>query len=260
MHHLHIDRFAGIASPVHRLDPRAKLIAALLTILLIVLTPDRWLVTHAIQLVLIWGVIFASRVPAGYILKRSLPLLPLVVVVAAFVPFITPGGTVYELSMRGRTVAVTDAGLLRFGAIVAKAYLSFFAASALVATTRFGDLMWAAGRLKVPAKLVLVISFMYRYLFILIDEVSHMLLARELRSPAASRLALIRSSGGIVGAMFVRSYEHAQRLYAAMLLRGYSGRPLLFHHPRVRRADVAATGLYVAASGAAMIVGAVLHG
>jgi cobalt/nickel transport system permease protein len=100
----------------------------------------------------------------------------------------------------------------------------------LVSTTRFPDLIHALEHLRVPSILTTIIAFLYRYLFVLTDEVYRMLRARESRSGAVTGA---RSGGGVLwrakiagnmaGQLFLRSYERSDRIYNAMLSRGYVG-------------------------------------
>lgn len=260
MHHLHIDRYANMTSPVHRMDPRVKTATMLSFILLVVMTPERHALSFTLYGFMLFGVIRLSRVPLGYLIRRALLLVPFAFAVSVFVPFTMPGETIWQFTLFGRPVTVTDEGLIRFGAINAKAALSFAATFTLAAATRFGDLMWAAARLGMPAKLVLIISFMYRYLFILLDTATHMKLARDLRSSGHSAAAMTIASGNIIGALFVRSYDHAQALYDAMLLRGYTGHPVRQGGQPLTVRDIAAALAFVLAGGAAAIGGGLLHG
>ncbi len=237
MHHTHIDRYSGLLSPVHALDARVKLLATLAFVFLVVLTPDGWFLSFGAYALLVWAVIFASRVPKGYILRRSLTIFPFALTVSVFVPFITPGPVLWSFDWGPLAGQVTTTGLDRFASLSLKALVSFFATIALVATTPFGELMKAAGKLGLPSRMVVVLSFMYRYLFLIIDETSHMLLARTLRGGGGR--ALLRASGGIVGALLVRSFEHADRLYFAMLLRGYDGKPVSLRPSHLTSRDIA---------------------
>jgi cobalt/nickel transport system permease protein len=99
----------------------------------------------------------------------------------------------------------------------------------LTATTQFPDLMHALRHLRVSSLLVAIISFMYRYLFVLVDEAMRLLRAREARS---ARLAnrgggsiwwRAKVAGNMVGQLFLRSYGRSDRVYNAMLARGYRG-------------------------------------
>ncbi len=257
MHHTHIDRYAGLQSPVHDLDARAKLLATLAFVLLVVLTPDGWFFSFGMYAALIWGAIFVSRVPKRYILLRSLSIFPFALAASAFVPFITPGPEAWSFRFGPFAGTVTSTGLERFGSLSLKALVSFFATITLVASTPFGELMEAAGKLGLPSRMVVTLSFMYRYLFLIVDEASHMLLARNLRGGGGR--SLLRASGGIVGALMVRSFEHADRLYFAMLLRGYEGRPVALRPMRLAFRDIALTGGFLVFAALGLAFGGMLH-
>lgn len=257
MHHTHIDRYAGLASPVHALDARAKLLVTLSFVFLVVLTPDGWFLSFGAYALLAWGAVFASRVPKGYVLRRSLTIFPFALAVSAFVPFITPGPEIWSFDLGPVSGRMTTTGLARFASLSLKALVSFFATITLVATTPFGELMEAAGRLGLPSRMVVVLSFMYRYLFLIVDEASHMLLARTLRGGGGR--ALLRASGGIVGALLVRSFEHADRLYFAMLLRGYEGRTVNLRPLRLTSRDIAISAGFLGLAALGFAFGRLLH-
>jgi cobalt/nickel transport system permease protein len=223
MHHTHIDHIAGLSSPVHSMDPRIKLLTALIFVFMVVLTPEGYFASFGMYACLLGIVILVSGIPVTYVLVRSLTIIPFALAVSFFVPFITPGPLLWKFTIGPIGAVVTTTGLIRFASLSLKALLCFFATIILVSSTRFGDLMWAAGALGLPKKIVAVMSFMYRYLFIVIDEAAHMLLARNLRSSGRNGATMLHAAGGIVGSLFIKSFEHAERLYQAMLLRGYTG-------------------------------------
>ena len=245
MHHIHIDRFAGLSSPVHTIDPRAKLFTALAFIITVVLTPDGYFFSFALYFAAVMAALFFSHIPVLYIFKRSLTILPFACAISFFVPFITPGPVLWELHISTLNMTVTSTGIIRFFSLCFRAFISFFAVITLVSSTRFGDLMWAAGKLGMPAKLSILVSFMYRYLFVLVDEVSHMILARDLRSSVKRKNPLLLASGGIIGALLVRSFEHAEKLYYAMLLRGYSGFPVTLNSKHLSPRDIILSSLFI---------------
>jgi cobalt/nickel transport system permease protein len=257
MHHTHIDRYAGLESPIHALDSRAKLVAVLAFVILVVLTPDGWFLTYGLYALPVLIAILVSHVPAVYILKRALTIMPFALAVSLFIPFITPGEALWTYHLGPLSGQVTGAGLVRFFSLSLKALLSFFATIILVATTPFGELMKAAGSLGLPSKMVVVLSFMYRYLFIIIDEAAHMILARDLRGAGGKSILL--ASGGIVGALLVRSFEHAEKLYYAMLLRGYTGKPVTLHASHLQPRDIVITVIFFTFSLTGLILGKFLY-
>jgi cobalt/nickel transport system permease protein len=98
----------------------------------------------------------------------------------------------------------------------------------------------------IPRVLVGVISFMYRYIFVLADEVQTLLRAREARSaagPAGQKAGgtvfwRARIVGGMVGSLFVRSLARSERVYQSMASRGYAGELRWLDKPAMRPADM----------------------
>ena len=236
------DRYVGGASLVHRLDPRVKLAVTLLFILSNALLPDgAWLAFAAA-----WGFILLSCVLAGlgpgFTLKRSFVALPFALA-AVSVVFALPGRPLFALDLGPWHLVATDAGLVRFSSIVTRSWLSVQLAILLVATTQFPDLLHALRHLRVPQILVAVIALMYRYLYVVGDETQRLLRARDARSARAtghpaggSLLWRARVAGSMAGQLFLRSYDRSDRVYNAMLARGYRGQVLaLSPHVMVRR-------------------------
>jgi cobalt/nickel transport system permease protein len=62
---------------------------------------------------------------------------------------------------------------------------------------------------------------MYRYLFVLVDEAERMQRARRSRTFTRLRTHAWESRASLVGQLFVRSTERAERIYAAMCARGW---------------------------------------
>lgn len=238
MHAAHIDRYEARDSLLHRLDPRVKVVVTLLFILSNVLLPDgAWPAYLAAWLFLLLAVSLARLSPL-FVLRRSLLALPFVLA-AVSVLFTVPGETRLSWQIGTLSLTVSDQGLIRFGSILVRSWLSVQMAILLTATTQFPDLMHALRHLKVPALLVAIIAFMYRYLSVLVDEARRLLRAREARSAQGPQGAAGRSlrwraqvAGGMVGQLFLRSMERSDRVYGAMVARGYRGQ-LLTTNPHV---------------------------
>lgn len=229
MHYDAFDRYHEKESFIHRLDPRVKTVVTIVFILSNALLPDgAWLAFIFAWLFLLVSN-HLSQLGLGYTLKRSIIALPFALI-AITVLFSIPGEPLVTFQVFSSPLSVTDAGLLRFVSILIRSWLSVQMAILLVATTRFPDLIHALEHLRVPAVLTTIIAFLYRYLFVLMDEVFRLLRARESRSAAATGT---RSGGGVLwrakvagnmaGQLFLRSYERSDRIYNAMIARGYSG-------------------------------------
>jgi cobalt/nickel transport system permease protein len=225
MRHSFLDRYREGSSLVHRLDPRLKLLATLAFVLATTSMPPRAWPGFVLLGGLALTAILVSQIPLLEALKHSAVALPFAAMVAVSLPFTRAGSVVWAWHPLGWTLAVTDEGLVLFAAIVVKAWLAVMLSGLLVATTRFPDLLYAMRSLHVPAVLTATISFMYRYLFVLTDEAMRLQTARAARSAGGGRTVWWRARvlGGMIGSLFIRSYERSERIYAAMLSRGLSG-------------------------------------
>jgi cobalt/nickel transport system permease protein len=238
MHADLFDRYKSGKSLIHQLDPRVKVVLAVLFILSNVLLPDgAWLGFALSWLLLLW-LSALSGFGATYTLKRSFVALPFVLA-AVTALFAVPGKALFTWNLGPWHLVASDAGVLRFASVVIRSWLSV-----QVATTQFPDLMHALRHLHVPNVLVSIISFMYRYLFVMADEAMRLLRAREARSarPAGgggggSLAWRAQIAGNMAGQLFLRSYERSERVYNAMLSRGYQGELLTLNPHQMRSKD-----------------------
>jgi cobalt/nickel transport system permease protein len=207
------------ASPIHRLDPRAKVVGLLAVTIVAVSTPvAAWYVWVACALVLA-AIAALARVDAGTVWRRARLVLPLILFVAAFLPFVRKGGETYDLG----PLAVSEEGLLVLASVAAKATLGTVSAVLLGATTAFPDVLRALEALRVPRLLTLIAAFMYRYVFVVVAEVQRMRAALAARGYRPRTLLQAGTVGRIAAALFLRSHARGERVYLAMLSRGYAG-------------------------------------
>lgn len=223
------DQYIGKDSAIHRLDPRVKVLITVGFILSNALLPDgSWLAFSVSWLLVLW-INDLSRLGLFFSLKRSFVVLPFVIV-AVTVIFSPQGQPLAEWNLGFVTLIPTDYGLVKFLSILVRAWLSIQMAIMLVSTTQFPSLIHAFEHLHLPRILTSIIAFLYRYLFVLADEASRLMRARESRSaglPGKKRggrlLWRVKVVGSMAGQLFLRSYERSDRIYNAMLSRGYVG-------------------------------------
>ncbi|HAV78375.1 MAG TPA: cobalt ECF transporter T component CbiQ [Anaerolineae bacterium] len=249
MHFDAFDRYHESKSFIHRLDPRVKVSMTLAFILSNALLPDGAWSAFACSWIFLLFVNLFSELGFVYSLKRSFIALPFALI-AITVLFSVPGEPLSTFQFLMWNLTITDAGLLRFISIVIRSWLSVQMAILLVATTRFPDIVHALEHLRVPSILTTIIAFLYRYLFVLADEVFRLLRARESRSASAagsrsggSVVWRARVAGNMAGQLFIRSYERSDRVYNAMLSRGYAGHLQTMSPHELHRVDYVTTAL-----------------
>ncbi len=237
MHHAYIDRFASGDSPVHRLDARAKLVAVVVFTALVVSVPKYQVAALFPYAILPFALLAFGGIPLGFVAKHLLLVSPFVVFVAIFNPLYDPQPMLVRVGPWGGWVR---AGVVSCANICGKFVLTVSALVALVSTTPFSELLKALSWLRLPRLFIIELSFLYRYLFVLIEEVMRLRRARDCRTVGPSRLGWrLRVTGGIVGNLFLRTLERGERVYAAMLARGFDGSVKTLTRFRMRASDYA---------------------
>jgi cobalt/nickel transport system permease protein len=200
----------GGDGPLQRLDPRVKLVVTVAFVVGVVATPARaWQVLAAEGLALAF-VIGLSGVAPSVLIRQWLGFLVLVAFLAAMV---APGHPDRE------PLGVVAVAL----AIVAKNSLAFVAMMVLIHVTPFRVLLAAMGRLGLSPLIVSTLQFMERQIHILGDELGRMVQARRSRSFRRSGRLDYGLLTGLIGMLFLRSFERGERVHAAMLARGWDG-------------------------------------
>ena len=217
-----LDPYLDGNSLLHCRDPRAKLLAMLVLLVSVVLVPVGNWIAFGLFGLLIVVLIALARIPPGPLLRRLLIALPLVLPAVLFLPFLHGGTILWQIRIGGWHIALGDAGLVLPGSILIKAALSVLALGVLVTTTRMADLLRGLDKLGAPRLLTALFGLMYRYLFIIEDEARRLKAGRDVRY-CGGLMVGIRSVGHMAGSLFLRSYDRAERVYEAMLLRGYDG-------------------------------------
>jgi cobalt/nickel transport system permease protein len=204
MKHGFIDTYAHLNSPLHRLPVKVKLILTFAFLLLIALSPRQlWLVSLYAGTVFLLACI--SRVPFKFILTRIIEALPAILFLSGLSLFQKNGCAVFLVYLVKALAAVTLMIIL-------------------TSSTPFSELLNGLRLMGMPSLIILLLSFMYRYVFLLEDEFLRTKRAYQLRAnPRINKFTQVRVLSNIVGVLFIRTYERAERVYLAMCARGFNG-------------------------------------
>jgi cobalt/nickel transport system permease protein len=212
----YLDHLATGDTFAHRLDPRAKLLtAAVFTVC--VVSFDRYRVSGLLPYFFFPAIMIPlAGIPARYLLRKCLLLLPLAVFIGVSNPLFD------RAPMTSMGPVVLSGGMVSFLSILIRFTLTVLAAFILVAMTGFAGVCLALERFRVPRVFCVQLMLLYRYIFVLSDEASRMARAREMRS-SGSKGKGIRVFGSLVGHLLLRTWDRAQRVHMAMLSRGFTG-------------------------------------
>lgn len=232
MEYPRIDAYSYLQSPIHNFDPRAKVIT--FSALIFSFAFLKSIPAAGLAVVFSFFLLLVSRLPLGFVLGRiKVPFvfISMILVVLAF----TAGGSEF-FSIYG--IKVSYDGLMLGILIVLRATAAVLLALLMLGTSRFEITIKALHMLKVPNILVQMLMFTYRYIFVFFDEF------RSMKNSMESKGFRLKSNrqglsilGNAVGMLIIKSYERGDRVYNAMVARGYTGNPTLLTKFRMKGTD-----------------------
>ncbi len=174
-------------------------LAIIITTVVIPVPPPGWFAGVALLLI---TVTWLGRVSPLFLLKRVVLLSPLILGVAAVNSF-QPGSR------------------LNVWTLALKSSVCLLSVMLVVQTTPFSKILKVLQRARVPSLLITTIALMHRYIFVLAEESERMRRARASRTFSNARRTVWSYQANVVGQLFIRASERAERIYSAMCARGW---------------------------------------
>jgi cobalt/nickel transport system permease protein len=204
-------------SRLHALPAECKIAAQLAFVFIVVATPREVIWAFAVYAAIVAVLAAAAELPFGFVVRRLAIEVPFLAF-AVLLPFLAAGERIDVLG-----ISLSREGLWGAWNIVAKATLGVAASVIVASTTTMPELLQGFERLRVPRIFTSTASFMIRYLDVIADEMRRMRIARLSRGHDPRWLWQARAIAASAGALFIRSYERGERVYLAMMARGYAG-------------------------------------
>ncbi len=209
---------------MQRIDPRVKLCSITAFILSAVA------VRTATPLVILFAAIVAlcivSKIPVKFFFLRTTIFIPVFAAVIALpLPFITPGTPLVKVGYGGLVAEITMEGIYRAMQFTLRVWVCVASLILLVLTTRFSKLVHVMEKLRFPWVLVTMTAVTYRFIFLFVNEAYRMALAKESRTVTRERRRqALKSLANMIATLFIRAHERGERVYLAMIARGYTGK------------------------------------
>lgn len=180
-----------------------------------------------------------SRLPLGFFVKRVLLGVPLFAGIV-FIPalFLIHGTPLVQADLGVMHLAISDNGLISLAIFVTRVSASVSLAILLVVTTRWADLLKALRVIRVPSVFIVVLGMTYRYIFLLLQTVENLFLARSSRTVGrASDAEQRRWIGSSMGTLMSKSFKTSNDVYQAMVARGFTGDVYTINDFKMREED-----------------------
>lgn len=207
-------------SYIHRMSAKSKL-AVLLVYIISVTSINNYDVSGLFFMILFPVTIYQfALIPVRLCFQKLKYIFFLLLVVGIFNPIFDRNIVlfIYDIPITGGTLSMMS--------LFMKGAFCLMATFLLMATTRVEDICEALMSIHIPRNFVSLIYMTYRYLFVLVDEVSDMVTNYHLRAPRQKGID-IRVAGPFLGQLLLRTLDKGDRIYEYMILRGYKGE---FYH------------------------------
>ena len=243
-----MDNLAAATSPVHRLHPLCKLLVTIFYIIVVVSFPKYNITGLAVMLLYPVLMFQVSNIPIRLCFYRLRIVLPLVCAVGIANPFLD------HTSVLSIGNWVIYGGVISMLTLMMKGVFSLMASFLLITTTPMDTLCAALRKIHIPSILVTLLLLTYRYIGVMLNEVSLMTQAYKLRAPGQKGIH-ISAWGSFLGHLLLQSMDRAEELYSSMRLRGFRGE---FHYaeaPECRISDV----VFVVCCSSALMVARIIN-
>jgi len=229
------EKFSEGDSTLHRLDPRVKIIVAILFSVMVALTDKYTLLTGGLLFAV--GAVAVARLRAKEIISRLLVVNSFIFLLWLMLPFTFPGKNIYTLG----SFNISQEGIKYALLITIKSNAIILAGIALLSTSSIFNLVHALRHLHFPDKLTQLFFFTYRYTQTIHSEYIRLNNAIKIRGfKPRTNFHTYRTYAYLVGMMLVRSYDRSKRVYNAMLCRGFKGKFWTLNHFVFKKSDVVA--------------------
>jgi len=220
---IYVERYSTSNGLLQKIDPGVKLccVAGFIVSTIFV----RTVAPLILLLVAVIALSVASRIPLKFFLLRSVIFVPVFAAVIALpLPFLTPGAPLTQIRYDGLVATITAEGIYRAAQFTLRVLVCVASLILLVLTTRFSRILHVMENFRFPRVLVVTTAVTYRFIFLFVDEAYRMALAKESRTVTRERWGeTLRSLANMISTLFIRALERGERVYLAILARGYAG-------------------------------------
>ncbi len=227
-------------SIIHRLDPRVKIAVSGILILIVAFSYNFKVIYFVLLYALV--VLLIARLPFLLVMKRLSPPIIFIFLLWLFLPFSVEGERLFSLG----PLTFTKEGVVYTYILTVKTLTILLLLVSFVSTSSMIALFHALAHFKVPKKLVFLIFFTYRYIHVVWHEYQRMKNAMLIRCfIPRTNLHTYKTIAYMLGMLIVRSYDRSERVYKAMLCRGFNGTFYMLDHFKIARLDIIFTAVSI---------------
>ena len=213
------EEFAFGESCIHQFNPQFRIVGATLFSMVIALSEQMPTLITGLMIAILFVCI--ARLDVRRVFKKLTAIWGFLLLLWLIIPLTMTGQALWKLG----PLTFTQPGVMLALNITLKANAILILISALIATMSLSVLGHGLEKLGISAKLVLLLLLTYRYIFVIEQEYHKLRRAATIRSfRPGTNLHTYKTYAYLIGMLFVRAAERAQRVHQAMRCRGFNGR------------------------------------
>ena len=226
------EKYADGPSLLHSLDPRLKLIITVLSAFTIAMGNNMVMLCQALVLAVI--LLIMAKLKFSSLLKRLLVINTFIIFIWIFIPFTYPGEVIFQIG----SLSLSREGIGFALRITIRSNAIMLLVITLLSTSSISALIHAMKYLYIPAKLIYLFFFVYRYLHVIKDEFKRLHNSMLIRAfKAKTNFHTYRSYAYLIAVLLIRSYDRSKQVYEAMLCRGFKGKFYMIDNFSMNRKD-----------------------
>ncbi|MDH4317002.1 MAG: cobalt ECF transporter T component CbiQ [Desulfobulbaceae bacterium] len=226
----YLDRMADRSSIIHKLDARAKVLTTIFFVIMVVST-DKYEIAGLVPFIIMPIILISlAGFSYSYFLHKLVLVSPFVLFVAIFNPYFD------RVPLCNLGPITVSGGWVSFVSILLRFSLTVTAALVLIASTGFPQVCRALEQMGVPRVFTVQLLFLYRYIFVLMEEGVRMIRSHNLRS--FGRKIQYSVYKHLAGNLLLRTIDRANRIHMAMLCRGFDGEIRTLHTNKFEKKDL----------------------
>ncbi|MCK5163458.1 MAG: cobalt ECF transporter T component CbiQ [Desulfobacula sp.] len=211
------EKFASGQSFIHQLDPKIRIIASIVLSFAVALCDNLYIAGCYFIISLI--LIMMAKLKWIDVVNRLKPVFWFLLMIWIILPLTFDGEVIYQYSW----LRITGPGVILCCKITIKSITILLLFTALIATMTIASLGNGLHRIYVPDKMVFLLLMSYRYIAVIEEEYKRLLRAAKFRGfKPGTNLHSYKTFAYLAGMLFVRASLRAQRVYQAMLCRGFN--------------------------------------
>ncbi len=205
----------------------------LILVVFVLVTPSYFSIFTIVLMGLLLAKLVHSRLTE--VIDHAAHYIPLLLILFSWIPFFKGTTVIFIQQIGPFTLKIYQEGLNFATLAIVRGISAILLVLSFTSSMTMREFTEGLRALAIPASFVSIVLLTLRYFPLILSEASKTRNAQSLRGVGtANRMTRFKAMAALVGMVFIRAITGAERVYDAMLLRGFKrSMPIRVHRPSV---------------------------